>query len=168
MTTRESKRESGAEGAELGRRIAKALKDVGKTQVELANYCGVTPQAITGWLKTGRVKKGKLSSIAKFTNRNLDYFLSEKPNLTGLVVAEQHTDAVRTFLSANGVWRELWLAVVKKNDARLARIVDLYERANEDGKKMILNGARGAALLPRENDDGAVQESGRKPHRKRS
>lgn len=154
-------------GKELGNRIKKALQDAGKTQAELAEHCGVSAQAVNSWLKTGRVSKGRLDRIARFTNRDLSYLLSDKNLLTGLAIEEQDADAVRAFLSANTSWRELWLAVVKKNDARLVRIVELYERASEEGKKMILNGARGAALLP-EGQDEPSTEPVRRPHRKRT
>jgi len=154
-------------GKELGNRIKKALQDAGKTQADLADHCGVSAQAVSAWIRMGRVSKGRLDRIAKFVKRDLSYLLSDKPLLTGLAIEEHDAEAVRAFLAANSSWRDLWLTVVKKNDARLARIVELYERASEDGKVMILNGARGAALLPEEHDETSTQ-SARRPHRKRT
>jgi hypothetical protein len=38
----------------------------GKTASELAAWCGVSPQAVSGWKKTGRISKGHLERAALF------------------------------------------------------------------------------------------------------
>jgi hypothetical protein len=41
-------------------------KDRGQTRTALAKLCGVSPQAVSGWVKTGRISKGHLSSAVTF------------------------------------------------------------------------------------------------------
>jgi len=53
-----------------------SLGDGGK--VRLANKCGVTPQAITGWGKTGQITFINLVKVAVETNKSLDYFAPSK------------------------------------------------------------------------------------------
>jgi hypothetical protein len=43
-----------------------AGRPIGQTPKALADHCGVTPQAITGWLKTGRITKTNLTKAAAF------------------------------------------------------------------------------------------------------
>jgi hypothetical protein len=38
----------------------------GKTAAELAAWCGVSPQAVSGWKKTGRISKSNLERAALF------------------------------------------------------------------------------------------------------
>jgi hypothetical protein len=38
----------------------------GKTAADLAEWCGVSPQAVSGWKKTGRISKGNLERAALF------------------------------------------------------------------------------------------------------
>lgn len=43
----------------------------------LAKECKVTPQAVSGWRKNGRVHKRHLQKIAELTGKPLEYFLEE-------------------------------------------------------------------------------------------
>ncbi len=43
-----------------------AGKASGKTAAALAAHCGVTPQAVNGWLTTGRIRKRHLAHAALF------------------------------------------------------------------------------------------------------
>lgn len=61
--------------AEVARRLKKALKNKGKTQAAIASLCGVTPQALTGWLTTGAIHKRHLIAIAEFLNEPIHYFI---------------------------------------------------------------------------------------------
>jgi hypothetical protein len=37
----------------------------------------ISPQALNGWVKTGRIAKGKLPVVARHTGQSLDYFLGQ-------------------------------------------------------------------------------------------
>lgn len=52
-----------------------ALDHAGKKQAWLARECGVTPQAVSGWIKTGNVDKAHLPTIADRTGLPIDWFL---------------------------------------------------------------------------------------------
>lgn len=56
-------------------RIRQALKDAGISHAEIARRLGVTPQAVNGWFRTGRISKSSLSGIAKETGVSLEYLL---------------------------------------------------------------------------------------------
>lgn len=43
----------------------------------VSEACGVTPQAVSGWRKNGRVHKKHLVNLAQLTGRSLDYFLGD-------------------------------------------------------------------------------------------
>lgn len=149
-------------GKELARRLKSAIKDAGLTQAMIAEACGVTPQAVHEWLKTGRIAKWHLSTVANLVHKDLDYFLSDaKSTLTKMSVSNIDAEEVRIFLAADHAWRELWLEIVKGNDARLRRIVELYSRLEEPGRQMILSAARGAVLLKGDNDRGDLGDTGK-------
>lgn len=48
------------------------------TSAAVATECKVTPQAVAGWRKTGRMAKRHLQKIAKLTGRPLEYFLEDQ------------------------------------------------------------------------------------------
>jgi hypothetical protein len=62
---------------ELARRFKRAMDVASPTvrDAELARACGVEPQAITGWRKTGRIAKRHLAVIAEITGCGIDYLL---------------------------------------------------------------------------------------------
>lgn len=60
---------------ELARRITVALDDAHLSSVEVAAACGVSPQAVNGWKKTGRIGKDQLPKLVELTGRPLSYWL---------------------------------------------------------------------------------------------
>jgi phage repressor protein C with HTH and peptisase S24 domain len=62
----------------LAERIRTAIADSGRTKAEIAGECGVTPQALTGWEKTGKVTKNNLARLAELTGKPLEYFLGQQ------------------------------------------------------------------------------------------
>lgn len=44
----------------------KAAEQRGLTPADLARHCEVTPQAVNGWKKTGRIRKSHLAKAAEF------------------------------------------------------------------------------------------------------
>lgn len=61
--------------SDLAERLKKALEDSGVRQVDLARACGVTEQAVHGWITNGRIGKHHLPTISAITGKGLDYFL---------------------------------------------------------------------------------------------
>jgi len=64
---------------EVARRLREAMDSARPpvTGAALADACHVTPQAVNGWRKTGRLHKRHLGTIAKVTGQPLAYFLEE-------------------------------------------------------------------------------------------
>ena len=66
--------------AKMAQKLGQALKESGLTQTALAERCGVTKQAVQGWLKTGRIDKGRLNSLATVTGKPLEWWLDAEPH----------------------------------------------------------------------------------------
>lgn len=67
---------------EVARRLRTAMDDAKPpvTQTILAAACGVSPQAVNGWRKTGRIGKRHWETITRLTRKSPEYFLfAEKP-----------------------------------------------------------------------------------------
>lgn len=62
----------------LAERIRAAIADSGRTKAEIAGACGVTPQALTGWEKTGKVTKYNLVLLSRLTGKPIQFFLDEE------------------------------------------------------------------------------------------
>ncbi len=62
-----------------GTRIAEVIKKSGKSQREVAELVGVTPQSITKWLKTGNIYIGNLVSLAEITGADIRYLIYGEP-----------------------------------------------------------------------------------------
>jgi transcriptional regulator with XRE-family HTH domain len=114
------------ESKELGRRIKKALEDAGVTGADLAAACRVSPQAVSGWKRTGRVHKSHIPILANLTGKSVEYFLSEnvpaknhqtnptRPWLVEEVMDEQSFLIVfRTWQDARATDRENLVAIAK-------------------------------------------------------
>lgn len=58
---------------ELARRLVRAMDDATPlvTSADLARACGVTPQAVNGWRKDGRIAKRHLGKIKTLTGRDI-------------------------------------------------------------------------------------------------
>lgn len=59
----------------FAKKIKTALAESGITQIALAKKCEVSKQAIQGWLKTGRVDKKHLLTLAEATGKPLSWWL---------------------------------------------------------------------------------------------
>lgn len=60
---------------ELAERLQRALAEARISQTNLAQACGVTRQAVHGWLTDGRIGKHHLPTISALTGKGLEYFL---------------------------------------------------------------------------------------------
>lgn len=112
---------------EIGRRIRKAMDEADPpvSGSDLARECHVSPQAVSGWRRTGRVQKGFLPTIARMTGKPVEYFLLEtvpakslssptRPWLIEPVVDEnQFLIVFRTWQDARSSDRENLVAIAK-------------------------------------------------------
>lgn len=59
-------------------RLERAFREVPKlSNVAIADACNVTPQAVGGWRRTGRVDKKHFAALAKLTGKPLAYWLGD-------------------------------------------------------------------------------------------
>jgi len=59
-----------------GKRIHDAILESGKSQREIADLIGVTPQSITKWIKTGKIYVDNLQTLADITEVDMRYLAS--------------------------------------------------------------------------------------------
>lgn len=64
-----------AQMAELGKKIKAALESKGMTQTQLAEVCEVSNNAVTKWIRTGKVAKGNIPKIIKALGLSVADFL---------------------------------------------------------------------------------------------
>lgn len=48
-------------------------------KAQLAAHCGVTPQAVSGWVRTGRISKTKIAKVAEFFSVPVSYLIPSAP-----------------------------------------------------------------------------------------
>ena len=63
----------------MAQAIREAIANSGHTQESIAEAFGVTVQAVSGWVRTGKVDKRKLPRLAQLTGVPLQTFLPEAP-----------------------------------------------------------------------------------------
>lgn len=81
---------------EIAHRLREALDRSGKSASDLARECGVTPQAVYGWINTGRVSKGRLPAISAALGVSVEQLVGvdgDSPPVTQSVKTEQ-SDAI--------------------------------------------------------------------------
>lgn len=71
----------------LANRLKEVIGNSSFSKAALARACDVSPQALTGWLNTGRIAKESLAAIANILNVDLDWLItgdgtSSTPSLT--------------------------------------------------------------------------------------
>lgn len=69
----------GESNRELAQKIAVAIKASPLKNKEVAQQCGVKPQAVTGWKTTGRISKEMLSVLAGVVGVPLGHFMDAAP-----------------------------------------------------------------------------------------
>lgn len=62
---------------ELAKRLVRAMDEAEVNGSALASACKVTPQAVSGWRRTGRIGKRHLTTISLLTGRPLEYFVAD-------------------------------------------------------------------------------------------
>lgn len=71
----------------MGRRIKAAIDGGPVNQAAVALAFDITEQAVSGWIKTGKVDKRKLPQLAKLTGVPLSYFLPDAPEVASQSVS---------------------------------------------------------------------------------
>lgn len=69
--------------------VREAIEHSGHTQESIATSFGVTEQAVSGWVRTGKIDKRKLPRLAQLTGVPLDTFM---PGATGPVHVDTRDD----------------------------------------------------------------------------
>ena len=62
----------------LAARLREALRGSGVTNAKIAERCGVTVQAVTGWLRDGKIARRHIPTIAAATSRDIAWLMSGK------------------------------------------------------------------------------------------
>ncbi len=60
-----------------GQEFQKKLKDLGITQAKVAQILGVTPQTVSGMMRSASVKIGLLEKIAEGIGKDISIFIQE-------------------------------------------------------------------------------------------
>lgn len=68
--------------------IRVAIEESGRTQKDIAVAFGITEQAVSGWLRTGKVNKARLPQLAELTGKPLSHFGMHAPQPRTKVVRE--------------------------------------------------------------------------------
>lgn len=118
---------------EIGKIIKDRLKELGKTQVWLAEVAGVSNTAVSKWIQKGTITRENAATVAELLGITLDALIKGS--------------------RAAGEMRELRSDLVKLDPIQ-RRILDLYAKADDRGKLEML-----AAL---EEISKEIEESRRK------
>ena len=100
------------ESEALGERIRLAFAACGGREPDvrraICQELGISNQALSGWIKTGRISKGSLPVVAKHTGQSVDYFLGtadmtaqEQEEVELVLTARQLPDVLKADLLAH-------------------------------------------------------------------
>jgi transcriptional regulator with XRE-family HTH domain len=113
------KHKKGDGNRELAAKIAAAISASPLSAKEIAEACGVTPQAINGWKTTGRISKEMLVDFAKVVKVPLAHFISNEspaahPQRDFPRAAGEAGLLMLLFLSATDEGKDLILSVAER------------------------------------------------------
>lgn len=74
-----------------GQDFQKKLKELGITQAKVAEILGVTPQTVSGMMRTASVKIGMLEKIAQGIGKDMFTFMAERLQAAGFPSFEAAT-----------------------------------------------------------------------------
>ena len=110
--------------AELAKKIAYAIQASGLKGKEVAERCGVSPQAVIGWKKTGTISKKLLPVFANVVKVPLAHFMPAIPSSPeDKLLASTENDA--HYLDGD----------------KLIALIQLYKDSTVVGREFILNAA---------------------------
>ena len=87
----------------MAKKIRTALSETGMTQVALAGKCNVSKQAVQSWLKTGRVDKKHLPTLAQATGKPLAWWLDADEPETAQQALPAHAFTPSTWTAGENV-----------------------------------------------------------------
>lgn len=103
----------------------------------LAIACKVTPQAVNGWRKNGRLAKKHLPTIAKETGRQLEYFLGsdDAPGANvGMQLEIPEAEAIKRLRVAQKDWRRYVLSLAMMDSNQQALMLKTMREAVPDSR----------------------------------
>lgn len=112
---------------------------------ELATAFGVTPQAINGWRKKGRIGKDKLIKLARLTGRPAGYFLGE--DIDESLEAQAFKLAADWLSLKNPKYRDMVRETLDRALDLMARFPELeYQKSDEEVARHIAPAGKSASV----------------------
>jgi transcriptional regulator with XRE-family HTH domain len=115
----------------FGNIIKQRLSDLKKTQEWLAEECGVSKNAVSKWIRDGKISRANAVEAARALGLTVDQLL-------GQALVDVSPPAETT---------------LERLDAQEKRLLDLYRHATKDGKLMIYGAA---SVAPKDSDAGIL------------
>jgi len=132
--------------------IRAAIEDSGLTQKGIADAFEVTEQAVSGWLRTGKVDKRKLPKLAQLTGKPLSHFGmgSETVAVAALATSSdyvrvQHLDAEAGM--GGEIINDDYPEVIRAMDFEPAYIRSIVGFVPTPGRLILVTG-RGDSMIP--------------------
>lgn len=132
--------------------IRSAIEESDLTQKGIADAFGVTEQAVSGWLRTGKVDKRKLPRLAQLTGKPLSHFGMGEPGeavstpaTTGRYVRVQQLDGDADM--GDGRINEDFPDIVRAMDFAPTYIRSLVGFVPPPGRLVLVTG-RGDSMIP--------------------
>lgn len=150
------------EPEERAARIKEAIDACPMLQNEIAEAVGVSPQALTGWVKTGKIARDTMGKLARVCGRPVDFFL--------YVNWQEPTDwdDVLGFAQAAGLGGGIEAQEYAETH-KLKFRADSLARKRLNPRQLAVVYGRGDSMLPRIHDGDAIlfDQSSTKPQHKK-
>jgi Predicted transcriptional regulator len=143
--------------------IRTAIEESGRTQKEIAAAFGITEQAVSGWLRTGKLNKNRLPLLAELTGKPLSHFGMHEPENVRVVrepgpvyISDRESaarDHVRVYQlegeadMGDGRTNEDFPEVIRSMDFRPAYLRSVVGFVPPPGRLVLVTG-RGDSMLP--------------------
>lgn len=89
---------------EIAERVREAIEGMPMSKASVAEAAGVSPQAITGWMSTGRIGKTSIATLARLSGKPIEYFMyRDWERATSGRVVEPTWDDIRGYAQAVGL-----------------------------------------------------------------
>lgn len=136
---------------ELAELIRQAIAASPKTKAEIAELLGVSPQAVTGWEKNGRIGKKTLAGLALLTGHPMEHFLSRgRPHKPA-----EDWDDVRAYSQAAGLSEGAEIEEYVKTHSLKFRAESLARKRLNHSRLGVLYG-KGDSMEPRIHSGDAI------------
>jgi transcriptional regulator with XRE-family HTH domain len=123
-----------AEGGSIGGRIARARKENGLTQEELAALVGVSPRSIQGYEAGKVVPYRRLGRLAEAVNRDVGWMLEGDPRDDAVVVGGDVAERLLGLVEEVSAEAKRIRAVAERLERRLSELPEPVERAVDSGR----------------------------------